>query len=204
VGTVPFKLLADKANDASTSDSQTQLLAAIQVLLEAIDPKSLEKAADQAEQFDQMKAQILKIKAVAEKRAEVQESESQEIKVFFRSESFFDAQNRLTPGALRTLSDLAKSTLILDPYPKISIATYVSETQVPSAAAAIEQTTEQAMAVFRALAQEKISPQLMSIAGYGQDKPLLQEVDAYGNKVQQAAKRNSRVEITIKRRRDYR
>lgn len=203
VGNVPFRLLAEKAAEFAASDKNAQLIAAIQTLMSAVDSQALSKGAKQTEMFEELREKLSRMQNAMRDDAAIGQRKKQEMKIAFTTKELFDARKNLTEKGRQTFSLLAKSILELDPFPEVNISAFVAASEEPNFNRALELSTLRAMVVFKTLEKSKVSPVLMTIAGYGHAKPQIAEKDGYGNMAPVAQLKNSRIEVSIQRRKDY-
>jgi chemotaxis protein MotB len=204
VGNVPFRLLAEKAAEFSASDKNAQLIAAIQTLMLAVDSAALSKGAKQTEVFEELRDKLSRMQGVVRDEASLGERKKQEIKISFLTKGLFNAKQQLNAKGRETFARLATSILALDPFPEVGVSAFVAAAEEPNYNRAIELSNIRAMSVFSTLEKNKVSSDLMTIAGYGQAKPHVAEKDQYGNTSAVAEQKNSRIEISIQRRKDFR
>lgn len=208
IGNVPYSLLAHKVAQVSAADNNTQILAAVTTLMEAIDLKELNKSVEQQAKFEKMREQISQIKSVAQHAAKLNQSEQQTIRIIFNVDSLgnYSTQGNsgyvLTDAGRTMLIELAQSIRAFDSLSNVNIAAYLARSSNENELAATERASRVAAAVFALLAEQGIPSTQLSLAGYGYLKPKLSEVDAYGNPVQAARKTNERLEIVISRQKE--
>jgi chemotaxis protein MotB len=204
VGTVSFRRLAEKTAGVSAADSNTQIIAAIETLLAAVDQKKIEKGSQQAKTFEAMRQKISQLSEVMKGEKSLEGRQNQEIKLALATKGLFAANNTLTKNGSAVVAKLAASILALDPFPQVVISSFVAKAEEPNATKALLLSNTRAAALFNVLVANKLSPNFVAMAGYGHAKALLSEKDSYGNPIRAAEDANSRIEISILRRRDYR
>ncbi len=204
IGVVPFRVLAKKATELSAADSNTQIIAAMQTLLESIDQEKIDKSTEQAKTFEAMREKVGKLTKVLQQERAIEGRENQEIKISFSTKGLFTSKGAIKRKAQPTFRDLADSIVALDPFPQVIISSFVSPSEEQDASKAVLLSNIRASAVFAILAENNLKPHLMAMAGYGHSRVQLNETDSYGNPIPHAAQQNSRIEISILRRKDYR
>jgi chemotaxis protein MotB len=200
VGNVPFRVLAEKAAELAASDTNTQLIAAIQTLMDAVDAKSVAESETQGKKFEKMREEFAKLTRAVSENATLEGKPYQEIRLVIKTAGLFGANDILTAKGQKLFAEIAQSSLQLDPFPRISIASHFKSTAKFSHKENIARSNARALAVFDILKANRMNSDLISIAAYGSAKPLLNERDSFGNKLDSAHSANNRIVISIMRR----
>ncbi len=203
VGNVPIKLLVKKASEFSASDNNTQLIAAIQTLMDAVDVKAMSKTESQTKRFQEIRKQLADMKNIISDEEAIGGKKNQEIKITLISGDLFTSSDALSAKGQSLVVELANSILALDPFPQVGIASFLNPQEEPDEKRALGRSNNRAMAIFDLFKKNRVNPNLMSVSGYGTARALLNEKDSYGNTIATAQKNNSRIEISIVRRKDF-
>lgn len=200
IGKVSLMELSEKAQQLAASDSNTQILAIMQMLIGAVDKEALNKSQKNEQQFNQAKKEI---EAIAEANRIEQvsaEAKASEVKILLPSYLLFDRQGELTQKGKNILNQLSSGMVGLGENAQIAISSYISRMNQDDPSKATLTSSTRARMVFDYLVAKKVDSDSISIAGYGNSKKLLREVDSYGNSIEQVRKINDRVEISIRKR----
>jgi chemotaxis protein MotB len=200
IGKVSLMELSEKAQQLAASDSNTQIMAIMQMLIGAVDKESLNKSQKNEQLFNQAKKEI---EAIAEANRIEQvsaEAKASEVKILLPSYLLFDRQGELTQKGKNILNQLSSGMVGLGENAQIAISSYVSRMNQDDPSKATLTSSTRARKVFDYLVAKKVDSDSISIAGYGNSKKLLREVDSYGNSIEQVRKINDRVEISIRKR----
>ncbi|MEY4066263.1 MAG: OmpA family [Pseudomonadota bacterium] len=204
IGSVSFRLLAERAATFSSSDVNSQILSAVDTLMAGIDRSRIEKDSALEKKFQSTKQKIAEVAAVNSATQALEERKGPEIKLSFATQRLFERSNILSKEGSLILAELANYAARLSPKPLIVISAFVSANERETASRAIRLSNGRARVVFETFLEKGIPPETLAMAGYGARKPLLNEIDSFGNTMEKAASGNSRVEIAFRQRRDYR
>ena len=200
VGKVSIMALSEKALELAASDSNTQILAIMQMLLGAVDKDAIKNSQRKEEQFKKATKELETLAAVNQAEKVATESKSNEIKVLLPSYLLFDSKGSFTVKGKNILNQLSSGMAGLGESSQIAISSYVSRSQHENPGKATEISSTRARQVYDYLVARKVDADSISIAGYGNSKKLLNEVDAYGRRIENVKKMNDRLEILIRKR----
>jgi chemotaxis protein MotB len=202
IASVPFRDLAASAAEYSAADANAQLLAAVGTLLAAVDTDQIQKESLQEKAFRDAQQKIAELAQKQEKSFAKEDKAGQVINVSFASSRIFLENGTLSPEGARMLAQLARYLVQLTPVPEIVVSSFVSKSESASSLPALRLSNRRALAVLDFLIRNKVPAHALAMAGYGDSKVRLSEMDAYGNPLAAAAQANSRVEISIRRRKE--
>jgi len=199
IGKVSILALSDKAQQLAASDSNTQILAIMQMLMGAVDQDALAKSLGKEETFKKAKRDLETLAEAHRIEQVATETQTNQIKVLLPSYLLFDSKGEFTIKGKGILDQLSTAMVGLNGSSEIGISSYVSRASKANPAEATVISSVRARQVYDYLLAKKVNPDSISIAGYGQSKGLLKEVDAYGNGIESVKKMNDRVEILIRK-----
>jgi flagellar motor protein MotB len=204
IASIPLHVLAEKVSQLPTEDNNTQVLTAVETLMSAVNYSKIEKNSKQEKEFSEMMKKVSALAKSVRDSDALEEKKKQEIKVSLAAKSLFTSQGRVTNEGKEVLMKLAAAIRQLDPFPQIVISSFVSASEELDAAKAVQLSNIRASQVFSVFVEQRLLSSLIAMAGYGRSKALLSEKDQYGNQTPGGENANSRIEISIRRRRDAR
>lgn len=200
VGKVSIMALSEKAQQLAASDSNTQILAIMQMLLGAVDKEAIKASQLKEEQFKKATKELENLAQANTMEKVATETKSNEIKVLLPSYLLFDKKGEFSLKGKNILNQLASGMAGLGESSQIAISSYLSRSTHENPGKATEISSTRARQVYDYLVSKKVDADSISIAGYGNTKKLLSEVDAYGHGIENVKKKNDRVEILIRKR----
>jgi chemotaxis protein MotB len=200
IGKVSILALSEKAKQLAASDANTQILAIMQMLMGEVDKEAIAKSMKKEAQFNQAKKEVQKLAEASRNEKVLAETQSNEIKVVLPSYLLFDAKGDITEKGRSILTQLSSGVAGLGDDGQILISSYISRMNQENPGTATLTSTTRARLVYDYLVAKKVDPNTISMAGYGNSKKLLNEVDSYGNTIDNVRKINDRVEILIRKR----
>lgn len=200
IGKVSILALSEKAKQLAASDANTQILAIMQMLMGEVDKEAIAKSTKKEAQFNQAKKEIQKLVEVSRNEKVLSETKTNEIKVVLPSYLLFGPKGDITEKGKSILTQLSSGVVGLGVDGQILISSYVSPLNQENPGNATATSSTRARQIYDFLAAKKVDPNTMAMAGYGNSKKLLNEVDSYGNPIENVKKLNDRVEILIRKR----
>jgi chemotaxis protein MotB len=206
IGDINLSRLAQQAQSTG-GDKTTQILTGARILLQSLDQPSMRANLEQVKEIADVKQQLVAAQLSARQgtpfpgNGGVGDSTRIEI-VFANSDLFQGSVQELKPGAQEIIRSIFEKMRSVHPMPYLEIESHLPASKQLDLRRQNESdlmmlSSRRSYQVYREFIRAGADPGLIAIAGYGNLKPLVKEVDAFGKPVQGAAEQNDRVVIRL-------